>query len=56
MEAAGKGRVQFLSGSATTAIYLNFTDPGTEVDGERSHAKRVIRYSAIRACAARWAC
>jgi len=39
MEAAGKGRVQFLSGSATTAIYLNFTDPGTEVDGERSHAK-----------------
>ena len=39
MEAAGKGRVQFLSGSATTAIYLNCTDPGTEVDGERSNPK-----------------
>jgi peptide/nickel transport system substrate-binding protein len=38
LEAAGKGRLQFLSGSATTAIYLNFTDPGTAVDGERSHA------------------
>ncbi|MGZ8259596.1 MAG: peptide ABC transporter substrate-binding protein, partial [Caldimonas sp.] len=39
IEAGGKGRLQFLSGSATTAIYLNFTDPATEVDGERSHAK-----------------
>jgi peptide/nickel transport system substrate-binding protein len=36
MEAGGKGRVEFLRGSATTAIYLNCTDPGTEVDGERS--------------------
>jgi peptide/nickel transport system substrate-binding protein len=39
MEAQGKGRAIFLSGSATTAIYLNCTDPGTEVDGERSHPK-----------------
>ena len=39
MEAGGKGRVQILSGSATTAIYLNVTDPAAEVDGERSSAK-----------------
>ena len=39
MESAGKGRVQLLSGSATQAIYLNFTDPAQTVDGERSHAK-----------------
>jgi peptide/nickel transport system substrate-binding protein len=39
MEAGGKGRVQLLNSSATTAIYLNFTDPGTEVDGERSNPK-----------------
>ena len=39
MEAGGKGRVEFLSGSATTAIYLNYADPGTEVDGERSNPK-----------------
>ena len=39
MEAGGKGRVQFLSGSATTAVYLNYADPGTEVDGERSNPK-----------------
>ncbi len=37
MESAGKGRVQTLAGSATTAIYLNFCDPGREVEGERSH-------------------
>jgi len=39
MEGNGKGRVQILSGSATTAIYLNVTDPAVEVDGERSSAK-----------------
>lgn len=39
IEAGGKGRVVFFSGSATTAIYLNHADPGTEVDGERSHSK-----------------
>ena len=39
MEAGGKGRVVFLSSSATTAIYLNYADPGTEVDGERSNPK-----------------
>ncbi len=38
LEAAGKGRLQFETGSATTAIYLNFTDPNTAIDGERSHA------------------
>ncbi len=39
MEAGGKGRVVFLTGSATFAVYLNFTDPHTEIDGERSHPK-----------------
>jgi peptide/nickel transport system substrate-binding protein len=39
MEAGGKGRVQILNASATSAIYLNFADPGTEVDGERSNPK-----------------
>jgi len=39
MEAGGKGRVELTTGSSTTAIYLNFCDPGTEIDGERSHPK-----------------
>lgn len=39
MEAGGKGRVVILSGSATTAIYLNHADPRTEVEGERAHPK-----------------
>ncbi len=39
LEAGGKGRVAFTSGSSTTAVYLNFTDPAVEVEGERSHAK-----------------
>ena len=39
MEAGGKGRVELLSGSTTTAIYLNFADPYTDVNGERSHPK-----------------
>jgi peptide/nickel transport system substrate-binding protein len=39
MEAGGKGRVQFLRGSATAAIYLNHADPALEVDGERSNPK-----------------
>jgi peptide/nickel transport system substrate-binding protein len=46
MEAGGKGRVQFLKGSATTAIYLNYTDPGVEVDGERSNPR--TRHPAFR--------
>ena len=39
MESGGKGRVEYLRGSATSAIYLNVTDPGREIDGERSHPK-----------------
>lgn len=39
MEAGGKGPVEVLNASATTAIYLNFTDPNTEVDGERANPK-----------------
>ncbi|RVU45185.1 peptide ABC transporter substrate-binding protein [Rubrivivax rivuli] len=39
LETAGKGRLHIATGSATQAIYLNFTDPAQTVDGERSHAK-----------------
>ena len=39
IETGGKGRVQFLSGSSTSAIYLNFSDPLVEIDGERSHRR-----------------
>jgi len=39
IETGGKGRVEILNASATSAIYLNFADPGTEVDGERSNPK-----------------
>lgn len=39
MEAGGKGRVAFTTGSATTSIYLNFTDPAPAADGERSGPK-----------------
>ena len=38
MEAGGKGRVTFAAGGATEAVYLNFADPNTEVDGERAAA------------------
>jgi peptide/nickel transport system substrate-binding protein len=38
MEAGGKGRVVLAPGGTMEFILLNFTDPGTEVDGERSHA------------------
>ncbi len=37
LENGGKGRVVFAPGGSTEAIYLNCTDPLTEVDGERSH-------------------
>jgi peptide/nickel transport system substrate-binding protein len=37
MEANGKGRVVFAPGGTMEFILLNFTDPYTEVDGERSH-------------------
>lgn len=39
MEAQGRGRLEYNFGSATTAIYLNATDPAVEVEGERSHAR-----------------
>jgi peptide/nickel transport system substrate-binding protein len=39
MEAAGKGRVEFLAGGAAETIYLNTTDPHHEVDGERASPK-----------------
>jgi peptide/nickel transport system substrate-binding protein len=37
MEAGGRGRVETTFGHATTALFLNTTDPAREVDGERSH-------------------
>ncbi|MDP2004430.1 MAG: peptide ABC transporter substrate-binding protein [Rubrivivax sp.] len=39
MENGGKGRVSFAAGGSTEAVYLNATDPGVEVDGERASAK-----------------
>ncbi len=39
LEAGGKGRVVFTSGSATTAVYLNFSDPAQTLDGERSNPR-----------------
>lgn len=39
LEAGGKGRVVFAPGGTIEALYLNYSDPYTEVDGERSHAK-----------------
>ncbi len=38
MEAAGKGRVALSPGGTMEFMLLNFTDPNTEVEGERSHA------------------
>ena len=38
MESAGKGRVVLSPGGTMEFIMLNVSDPGTEVDGERSHA------------------
>jgi peptide/nickel transport system substrate-binding protein len=37
LETGGKGRVVFAPGGSTEAVYLNCTDPNTEVEGERSH-------------------
>jgi peptide/nickel transport system substrate-binding protein len=39
MEATGKGRVSFSPGGDTEMIWVNFTDPWTEVDGERASLK-----------------
>src|SRR5204863_177249 len=39
LEAGGKGRVNIVRGGAIEHILINFTDPWTEVDGERSSVK-----------------
>jgi len=39
MEQGGKGRVVLAMGSAVEHVILNFSDPWTEVDGERSNGK-----------------
>ena len=37
MESAGLGELDALPGSGTERVMINFSDPNTEVDGERSH-------------------
>lgn len=37
LEAAGRGKVNIVEGGAVEFVQLNVTDPGREVDGERSH-------------------
>ncbi|MFN0184415.1 MAG: peptide ABC transporter substrate-binding protein [Aquabacterium sp.] len=37
LETGGKGQVHFAAGGTMEFIQLNFSDPDTEVDGERSH-------------------
>ena len=39
LEAAGKGRMEFYSGSDIEFVSLNVTDPWNEVDGERASVK-----------------
>lgn len=39
LEAAGKGRMAYYTGSDIEFVSLNVTDPWTEVDGERASAK-----------------
>jgi peptide/nickel transport system substrate-binding protein len=39
LEAAGKGAVRVTEGGSIEHIQINFTDPNTEVDGERSSIK-----------------
>jgi peptide/nickel transport system substrate-binding protein len=39
LEDGGKGRVQIVDGGSIEFIPINFTDPWTEVDGERSNIK-----------------
>jgi peptide/nickel transport system substrate-binding protein len=39
LEQAGKGQIFIAAGGAVEHIQLNTTDPWTEVDGERAHAK-----------------
>jgi peptide/nickel transport system substrate-binding protein len=39
LEAGGKGRADIVTGGNIEHIQINFTDPWTEVDGERSSAK-----------------
>ena len=39
LEAGGKGRVEFLTSGSAEMVYLNFTDPAVETDGERASPK-----------------
>ncbi len=51
METGGRGRVVLAPGGTMEFILLNFTDPNTEVDGERSHTSTrhpLFRDTAVR--------
>ena len=39
LEQGGRGKVSILPGGSLEHVQLNVTDPWTEIDGERSHAK-----------------
>jgi peptide/nickel transport system substrate-binding protein len=40
LEQGGKGRVLYTPGAGVERLQINFTDPWTEVDGERSSLKK----------------
>jgi peptide/nickel transport system substrate-binding protein len=40
LEQGGKGRVLYTTGASVERLQINFTDPWTEVDGERSSLKK----------------
>ena len=51
LEQGGKGRTVYAAGSAVERVLCNFSDPWTEVDGERSSAKTkhaILTDSAVR--------
>ena len=51
LEQGGKGRAVYAAGSAVERVLCNFSDPWTEVDGERSSAKTkhaILTDSAVR--------
>jgi peptide/nickel transport system substrate-binding protein len=53
LEQGGRGRVVFEAGGTMEFMMLNFSDPNTEVDGERSHPD--TRHSVFRDAAVRQA-
>ena len=56
LEKGGKGKTVYAVGGDIEFIALNFTDPNTEVDGERSSMKTKHPILSDPACARRWPC